>query len=152
MFNFHKDLILNNKNKNNENNSIDIENSLNLEKDINNNEDNNYIHKNNSYINIFNNNYNMIPHLPNLVNYNNIYNNNSNIYDDSSYREKMFNSHSLNFNDKLKPTQNIHFYNTNENNQFNNFSKIKSLVKKVEPNLFYTNNQLGRSNSNKTCI
>ena len=33
----------------------------------------------------------MIPHLPNLVNYNNIYNNNSNIYDDSSYREKMFN-------------------------------------------------------------
>ena len=141
--------VLNNKNKNNENNSINIENSLNLEKDINNNEDNNYIHKNNSYINIFNNNYNMIPHLPNLVNYNNIYNNNSNIYDDSSYREKMFNSHSLNFNDKLKPTQNIHFYNTNENNQFNNFSKIKSLVKKVEPNLFYTNNQLGRSNSNK---
>ena len=144
--------ILHNKDKNNENNSIDLENSLNQEKDINNNEESNYIHKNNSYINIFNNSHydytKMIPHLPNLVNYNNIYNNNSNIYEDSSYREKMINSRSLNFHDKLYPTQNINFYNTNqENNHFNNFSKTKSFVKNVEPNLFY--NQLGRSNSNK---
>ena len=146
--------VLNNKDKNNENNSFDLENSLNQEKDIIKNEDTNYIHKNNSYINIFNNNqndnYNMIPHLPNLVNYNNIYNNNSNIYDDSSFREKMINSRSLNVHDKLNPTQNINFYNTNpENNLFKNFAKTKSLVKNVEPNLFYTNNQLGRSNSNK---
>ena len=142
--------ILNNKDKKKEKNSNDLENSSNQEKDFIINEDSNYIHKNNSYINIFNNNYNMIPHLPNLVNYNNIYNNNSNIYDDSSYREKIINSRSLNFQDKLNPTQNNNFYNSNQkNNQFNNFSKTKSLVKNVESNLFYPNNQLGRSSSYK---
>ena len=67
--------IINNKDKNNENNSIDLENSLKKEKYIIKSEDSKYIHKNNSYMNIFNKNYNMIPHLPNLINYNN----NSNI-------------------------------------------------------------------------
>ena len=116
-----------------------------------NNDDNNYIQKNNNYINIINNNpsrslYTKIPYLPNLINYNNIYNNNNmNGNDDSTNREKLINSHSFNFQNNKNI---INRNSLQESNKSNNFYKTKVIINKVEPNLYcLNNNKIGRSNS-----
>ena len=142
---------LNYKDKDDIINTNDLEYPLNKDIMINN-EDNNYNQKNNNFINIINNKqnksyYTKIPYLPNLINYNNIYNNVNNIngYDDSSNREKLINSHSFN----LHNNKNIINPNSlQENNKSNNFNKTKIIINKVEPNLYYlNNNSIGRSNS-----
>ena len=145
---------LNNNEKENGNNSND---SINQEKDTINNEEKNYIYKNNSFINKIKNNqsksyYNIIPHLPNLKSYDKLYNNNnSNIFEDSSNREKIINSHSFLFMDNFHSNKNNNLNNTDslqEKNKFNLFSNIKPTIKKDDSKiLFNKNNQMIRSNS-----
>ena len=137
--------IMNNREKDDifNSNGFDYPSNYNM---INNEDNYNY---NNKYINIINNKqsescYNIIPHLPNLNNYNNICNNN-NGYDDSSYREKLINSHSFNFKDY----KNKNLFNKNlvQENNINTFSKTKPFINKFEQNINFPHNNMGRSNS-----
>ena len=136
--------ILNNKEK--ENNTIDYENLSNKEKNDKNNEEINIRNSNKRS----NSNCNIIPKLPNLISINHNINNNTYGYDDSSYREKIINSHSFNFRDSIQQNKNLSFYNNNidqENNKLNYLSKTKPFINKMDQNYIFTHKQMCMSKS-----
>ena len=119
----------------------DLEYSLNQEKDMINNEDNNYNIKINNKRN--DSNFDLIQKIPNLslMKYNIIYKNNLNGHDDSSFRDKLIKSRSFNF---------LNTFNPNSTLWDKNFNKTKSFIKKIEPNLYFSQNKIARTNSNLT--